>query len=123
MSIDLRSCLYGLSDVIMNRPKPLRIFDQIYMKLPEMLLQAELTARWCKDKSNLFIGDGDAIGLTIVHLATQGLIQETPKHATILDFDERIANSVNHFARSHEITDRLHAELYNVADPLPERHW
>jgi len=49
MSIDFRECLYGLSDVIMNRPKLLRTFDQIYMKLPDMLLQAELTARWCKD--------------------------------------------------------------------------
>ncbi|CAA9422576.1 MAG: hypothetical protein AVDCRST_MAG64-2979, partial [uncultured Phycisphaerae bacterium] len=74
----------------MNRPRPLRTFDQIYMKLLDMLLRAELTARWCNDKSILFIGDGDAIGLTIAHLATQGLIQGTPKHVTILDFDERI---------------------------------
>ena len=61
--IDFRSCLYGLSDVIINRPTPLRLFDQIYMKLPDMLLQAELTARWCDGKSVLFIGDGDAIAL------------------------------------------------------------
>jgi hypothetical protein len=59
--IDFRSCLYGLSDVIINRPTPLRLFDQIYMKLPDMLLQAELTARWCDGKSVLYIGDGDAI--------------------------------------------------------------
>ncbi len=35
--IDFRSCLYALSDVIMNRPRPLRIFDQLKMKLPDML--------------------------------------------------------------------------------------
>ncbi len=29
--MDFRSCLYGLSDVIINRPTPLRVFDQIYM--------------------------------------------------------------------------------------------
>lgn len=121
--IDFRSCLYGLSDVIINRPAPLRIYDQIYMKLPDMLLQAELTAQWCHEKTALFIGDGDAIALTMMHLANQKLIKGQPKHATVLDFDERIVNSINHFARSYELTDRIHAELYNIADPLPEKHW
>jgi predicted methyltransferase len=41
----------------------------------------------------------------------------------VLDFDERIVNSVNQFARKFEITDKIHAELYNVADPLVESHW
>ena len=39
------SCRNALSDVIINRPPPLRHFDQIYMKLPDMLLQAELIGR------------------------------------------------------------------------------
>ncbi len=108
----------------MNRPRPLRIFDQIYMKLPDMLLQAELTARWCDGKSVLFIGDGDAIALSMMHLASQDLIKGgKPSHATVLDFDERIVNSINHFARTYRLTDRIHAELYNVADPLPYEHW
>lgn len=122
--IDFRSCLYALSDVIMIRPKPLRIFDQIYMKLPDMLLQAELTARWCDGKSVLFIGDGDAIALSMMHLAHQDLIKSgKPTHATVLDFDERIVNSINHFARTYHLTDHIHAELYNIADPLPREHW
>ena len=121
--MDFRSCLYGLSDVIINRPPPLRFFDQIYMKLPDILLQAEITARWCDGKSVLFIGDGDAIALSMMHLSKKGLITGKPNHATVLDFDERIVNSVNHFARNHGLADRIQAELYNVADPLPERHW
>ncbi len=92
--MDFRSCLYGLSDVIINRPTPLRVFDQIYMKLPDMLLQAELTARWCDGKTVLFIGDGDAIALAMMHLSNQKQIKGQPKHATVLDFDERIVNSV-----------------------------
>ncbi len=121
--MDFRSCLYGLSDVIINRPTPLRVFDQIYMKLPDMLLQAELTAQWCDGKTVLFIGDGDAIALAMMHLSNQKQIKGQPKHATVLDFDERIVNSVNHFASNFGMTDKVHAELYNVADPLPEIHW
>jgi N4-bis(aminopropyl)spermidine synthase len=121
--MDFRSCLYGLSDVIINRPTPLRVFDQIYMKLPDMLLQAELTAQWCDGKTVLFIGDGDAIALAMMHLSNQKRIKGQPKHATVLDFDERIVNSVNHFASKFGMTDKIHAELYNVADPLPEVHW
>ncbi len=43
--IDFRSRLYALSDVIKNRPRPLRIFDQIDMKLPDMLLGRPDTSR------------------------------------------------------------------------------
>src|ERR1035441_3356432 len=106
MSIDFRKCLYALSDVIINRPPPLRLFDQIYMKLPDMLLQAELVGRWFNGKSVVFVGDGDAIALVLV-----------------LDFDQRITNSVNLFAEHYNLTDVIEAELYNVADPLPPRHW
>lgn len=123
MSVDFRACLYALSDVIMNRPKPLRIFDQIYMKLPDMLLQAELISRWFDGKNVLFVGDGDAIGLSLVHLSAQKLLPNSPAHITILDFDERVVNSVNHFATHFRLSSSIHAELYNVADPLPEQHW
>jgi hypothetical protein len=62
--MDFRSCLYGLSDVIINRPTPLRVFDQIYMKLPDMLLQAELTAQWC---------DGKTVGLNRSAVESRGV--------------------------------------------------
>jgi predicted methyltransferase len=123
MSIDFRRCLYALSDVIINRPRPLRIFDQIYMKLPDMLLQAELISRWFKGKSLLFIGDGDAIGLSLAHLSSQGLLPGRPKHIEVLDFDERVIHSVNHFAHHYGLSGVIHAGLYNVADPLPREHW
>ena len=123
MSTDFRACLYALSDVLINRPPPLRVFDQIYMKLPDMLLQAEVASRWFDGRRVLFVGDGDAIGLSVMHLSAQGLVPGKPSGIVVLDFDERIVNSVNHFAAKYDIADRTRAELYNVADPLPPQHW
>lgn len=122
MSIDFRKCLYALSDVVMNRPPPLRIFDQIYMKLPDMLLQAEMIGRWFDDKEVVFIGDGDAIALTVVHLGKQELIRGLPRRIHVLDFDERIVLSIQKFARINDLSDLITAELYNVADPVLDKH-
>jgi hypothetical protein len=43
--MDFRSRPYGLSDVVINRDPPIRIFDRIYMKLSEILSRAESPAR------------------------------------------------------------------------------
>ena len=123
MSIDFRKCLYALSDVIINRPPPLRAFDQIYMKVPDMLLQADLLGRWFAGRRVVFIGDGDAVALAYVHLTAMELLAGPPAHVTVLDFDERVVNSVNHFADRHDLQNLIHAELYNVIDPLPPDHW
>ncbi len=117
------ACLYALSDVIVNRPTPLRVFDQIYMKLPDMLLQTELTSRWFKKKRVAFIGDGDGIALALVHLSTQELLPDCPQGIEVLDFDERVVHSVNHFAHHYSLSELIHASLYNVADALPREHW
>jgi predicted methyltransferase len=122
-SIDFRACLNALSDVIINRPPPLRHFDQIYMKLPDMLLQAELISRWFDGKSVLFVGDGDAIALSLVHLHDQALLKTGPTFVMVVDFDQRIVNSVNLFATHAGVSRLIAAELYHVADPLPEKHW
>ena len=41
----------------------------------------------------------------------------------VLDFDERIVNSINNFADRYGLTDDVAAELYNVCDPLPQQYW
>ena len=121
-SLDLRQAFNALSDVVVNRPPPIREFDQIYMKISDMLLQAELLSRWVDGKSVVFIGDGDAIGLTLVHLKALDIFPRGPDHVHVLDFDERIVNSVISFSRGYQLEDRISAELYNVADPLPAAH-
>jgi len=66
--VDLRAAINAISDVVQNRPRPLREFDQIYMKTGDMVIQSELVARWSKDKRLAFIGDGDAISVCVAYL-------------------------------------------------------
>ena len=63
--IDLRAAINAISDVVQNRPRPLRELDQIYMKTGDMVLQSELIAKWADGKRLAFIGDGDAISVCV----------------------------------------------------------
>jgi N4-bis(aminopropyl)spermidine synthase len=117
---DLRRALNGVSDVVANRPPPLREFDQIYMKVADMVIQAHYIADRFHDRSVVFVGDGDAIALTVMHLASQGIFEKSPKRIHVLDFDERIVNSILRFSEKHEFSERIATTLYNVADALPD---
>ena len=123
MPIDLRQSLNAISDVVNNRPRPLREFDQIFMKSADMLLQTEHVGRHLDGRRVVCIGDGDAIGLCLIDLHNQGLLEKGPKSLHVLDFDERVIMSVQRFAQQYGITERITGELYNVADPLPEKYW
>ena len=121
-NLDLRKAFNAVSEVVVNRPEALREFDQIYMKISDMLLHAELVSRWVDGKNLVFLGDGDAIGLTLTYLKACDVLGRGPAHVHILDFDERIVNSVLRFAERFGLEHLITAELYNVADPLPEQH-
>jgi len=121
--MDLRKSINFISDVVNNRPMPIRALDQIYMKHADMLLQIEHISKWLSEKTAIFIGDGDAIALCLVYLQKKEEIESDIKKILVLDFDERIVNSVNVFAQKHDLTGLIEAELYNVADPLPENCW
>lgn len=121
-SLDLREAFNAVSDIVVNRPPALREFDQIYMKISDMLLQAELLSRTMDGKSMVFLGDGDAIGLTLVHLKANGLLKLGPTHVHVLDFDERTVNSISTFATAFGLEGKISSELYNVAHPLPVEH-
>lgn len=97
MPFDLRKAINAISDVVHNRPPPLREFDQIYMKVADMVVQAEYVARVFNNKRIVFVGDGDGIALASAHLKAEGVIDYGPKSLTLLDFDERIVNSVRRF--------------------------
>ena len=122
MVIDFRKALNALSDVVQNRPIPLREFDQIYMKIGDLVIQAEFIARKMKNLDVIFIGDGDAIGLSIVHLKKKKIFTDSPSHILVLDFDERIVNSINKFAYNNKLSKKINAILYNVCDPLPSSY-
>jgi len=117
----LRAAINAISDVVQNRPLPLREFDQIYMKTADMAMMAVFVAERFADQHIAFIGDGDAIALSVMHLLEQKLVKAGPKSIVVLDFDERIVNSITRFADKYQLSDRISAVLYNVYDPLPNQ--
>src|SRR5271163_2482308 len=116
--IDLRAAINAISDVVQNRPRPLRIFDQIYMKAGDMVLQSELVARWANGKRLAFIGDGDAISICVAYLHNRGIVDYGPVEIVVFDFDERICSAVERFADREQL-DRLSSKLYNCLDSCP----
>lgn len=116
--IDLRAAVNAISDVIQNRPAPLREFDQIYMKAGDMVLQAEQIAHWADGKHLAFIGDGDAIAICCVYLKHREILPYGPDKVTVFDFDERMCNSVTRFADAERLVT-LSSVHYNCLDPFP----
>lgn len=123
MEFDLRKAINAISDVVQNRPIPLREFDQIYMKVADMVIQAEYVARVFDNKDVVFVGDGDGIALSAAHLKAQKVINYGPQSITLLDFDERIVNSVRRFGEKLSPYINISSHLYNVADALPLEHF
>jgi predicted methyltransferase len=117
---DLRDAVNAISDIVQNRPPPIREVDQIYMKVADMVIQAEYTARVLDGQDVIFIGDGDSIGLSMAHLRGEGVIDYGPRSILVVDFDERIVTAIARFAEKYEIRDVITSQLYNVVDPLPE---
>lgn len=116
--IDLQAAINAVSDVVQNRPRPLREFDQIYMKTADMVLQSEFIARWADGKRIAFIGDGDAISVCVAYLHHRGILSYGPTGTVVFDFDERICNAVTRFAEKEGL-ENLSAILYNCLDPFP----
>src|ERR1035441_6517261 len=86
--IDLKAAFNAISDVVQNRPRPLREFDQIYMKSGDMVLQSELVARWADGKRLAFIGDGDAISVCVAYLHRENILSYGPSEIVVFDFDQ-----------------------------------
>jgi N4-bis(aminopropyl)spermidine synthase len=117
--IDLRAAINAVSDVVQNRPRPLRQWDQIYMKTGDMVLQSEFVAKWANGKRLAFIGDGDAISVCVAYLKKREILPYGPSAITVFDFDERICGAVTRFADAEQL-EKLDAVLYNCIDAFPE---
>ncbi len=116
--IDLKAAINAVSDVVQNRPRPLREFDQIYMKTGDMVMQSEFVSRWADGKRLAFIGDGDAISVCTAYLSAKRILRTAPAQITVYDFDERIVMAVKRFA-DREGLSTLDAVLYNCLDAFP----
>lgn len=117
--IDLKAAINAVSDVVQNRPRPMREFDQIYMKTGDMVMQSEFVASWADRKRLAFIGDGDSISVCVAYLHARGILGYGPSMPTVFDFDERIVGAINRFA-DRERLENLKAVLYNCIDGLPQ---
>jgi len=117
--LDLRRAINAVSDVIQNRPLPLREFDQIYMKAGDMVLQTSLVAQRFADRKLIFMGDGDSICLCLAYLMHRKVLEAGPSQILLLDFDERIVRAVERFAEKEGISYLIQAKLYNCIDALP----
>ena len=117
--IDLKAAINAVSDVVQNRPRPIREFDQIYMKTGDMVMQSEFVASWANNKRLAFIGDGDSISVCVAYLHARGILSYGPSLTTVFDFDERIVSAINRFA-DQERLENLQAVLYNCIDALPQ---
>jgi predicted methyltransferase len=117
--IDLRAAVNAVSDVIQNRPRPLREFDQIHMKAGDMVLQSEFVARWADGQRLAFIGDGDAISVCVAYMQRRGILAYGPSRITVFDFDERICNAVARFADGERL-ENLGSTLYNCLDAFED---
>lgn len=116
--IDLRAAINAISDVVQNRPRPLREMDQIYMKSGDMVLQSEMVAKWADNKRLAFIGDGDAISICVSYLKHRGIFDYGPSEITVFDFDERICGAIERFADKERMPE-LKSRLYNCLDAFP----
>lgn len=116
--IDLKNAINAVSDVIQNRPRPIREFDQIYMKAGDMVMQSEFVSNWANGKRLIFIGDGDAISVCVAYMFARDVLEYGPSKIMVLDFDERIVNAIQRFADKERL-ENLDAQLYNVLDGLP----
>lgn len=116
--IDLRQAMNAISDVIQNRPRPLREFDQIYMKAGDMVLQSEFVAHWANGQRIAFLGDGDAISVCVAYLRSREIVDYGPAQVSVFDFDERVVAAINRFADKERL-ETLQASLYNCLDPIP----
>jgi N4-bis(aminopropyl)spermidine synthase len=116
--IDLRAAINAISDVVQNRPRPLRVMDQIYMKTGDMVMQSEIVADWANGRRLAFIGDGDAISVCVAYLQRKGILDCGPSLIHVFDFDERIVGAVKRFA-DRERLENLDAHLYNCLDAFP----
>ena len=105
-----------------DRPRPIRLVDQIFMLPGSELFQAQIINDYVKYRDVVMVGDGDCMGLVIAHLANRGVFK-SPMKIRIFDFDERLVAFVNQAIIDLQIPHELiSCHLYNVRNPIPEEY-
>ena len=113
---DFEDVLKEFKKIAENRPEAIQQYDQGYV-LPEVTVsRVALMANKMdiQNKKLLVIGDDD---LTSIAAGLSGL----PKDVVVLEIDERLVNFINNVAKEYGLN--VSAEIYDIRDPLPERHY
>ena len=113
---DFEEVLEEFKKIAKNRPEAIQQYDQGYV-LPEVTVsRVALMANKMdiQNKRLLVIGDDD---LTSIAAGLSNL----PKEVTVLEIDERLVNFINKVAEEYGL--RVTAEIYDIRNPLPEKHY
>lgn len=106
--------LEAFREIVAMRPKATPDFDQGYVTPETTVLRLALMAQRgdLAGRDLLLLGDDDLTGIAA---ALSGL----PRRIFVLDVDERIVGFIRDVARDRGWKN-VHAEVYDVQDPLPE---
>lgn len=99
------------------RPPSLREYDQIPMRTPDLLRQAQFLAPILAGKRVVFMGDSDCLSLVIGIRSRYEA--PCPAEMHLLDFDERLLNTALDVAGNYGFGNVLHGWRYNAFDPVP----
>lgn len=100
------------------RHPPYRTYDQIPMITSHLLAQAHAVVHTMVNKKIVFVGDYDCASLAL--LGTAITLDLPIPTITVLDFDQRVLDSVARGARMLGAETELSIETYNVFDLLPQ---
>ncbi len=111
-----KDLLHEFKKIASNRPRAIPEYDQGYVEEEVTILRVAYTYLKgdLEGKEILIIGDDDLTGIA---MAISGL----PKKVMVLEADERIVEYTNQVAKERGLNN-LSAEIFDVRDPLPEKH-
>lgn len=99
------------------RPRPHREFDQIPMRAEDLLRQVKFMVPKLAGKSVVFVGDYDGTSMIVGLLGLLRYAQ--PAHMHVLDFDERVLETIKRVATEHDFAHKVTVSKYDVFDRVP----
>jgi len=113
---DFEEVLREFKKIAQNRPEAIQQYDQGYV-LPEVTVSRVALMANKMDLQNkrlLVIGDDD---LTSIAAGLSNL----PREVVVLEIDERLVNFINKISEEYGL--KVNAEIYDIRNPLPEKHY
>ncbi len=107
-----------LHELMEGRPRPLRVYDQIHMRLEDLATHIRSVAPDFEDKDVLVMGDSDGFVLGLLCAGRLGIVP-APRRVFLCDFDRRVLQFVRMMTRRLGLSRMVVLHPYNVFEPLP----